>query len=149
MQETQVPALGHEDPLEEGTATHSSILAQKISWTEETGALQSMGLQSWTRLSSEHKTIEINFLTVSEAKTPNKGSAGPGPSRGSQEGDLLPPPSPGGSRRSWAYGRIAQSLSPSSQDCVSSSVCILQGLPSLDLGPCQGTQGSPIPRPLT
>ena len=37
MQETQVQSLGWEDPLEEGMATHSSILAWKISWTEEPG----------------------------------------------------------------------------------------------------------------
>ena len=41
----QVPSLGQEDPLEEGMATHSSILAWKIPWTEEPGGLQSMGLQ--------------------------------------------------------------------------------------------------------
>ena len=45
MQETQVPSLGQEDPLEKGMATHSSTLAWKISWTEETGRLQSMGSQ--------------------------------------------------------------------------------------------------------
>ena len=38
----QVPSLGQEDPLEEGMATYSSILAWKISWTEEPGMLQSM-----------------------------------------------------------------------------------------------------------
>ena len=43
MQETQVPSLGQEDPLEKGMATHSSTLAWKISWTEETGGLQSVG----------------------------------------------------------------------------------------------------------
>ena len=37
--------LGGEDPLEEGMATHSSILAWRIPWTEEMGGLQSMGLQ--------------------------------------------------------------------------------------------------------
>ena len=37
MQETQVGSLGWEDPLEEGTATHSSILAWRIPWTEESG----------------------------------------------------------------------------------------------------------------
>ena len=37
--------LGWEDPLEKEMATHSSILAWKISWTEESGGLQSMGLQ--------------------------------------------------------------------------------------------------------
>ena len=40
-----VQSLGEEDPLEEGKATHSSILAWRISWTEEPGGLQSTGLQ--------------------------------------------------------------------------------------------------------
>ena len=39
MQKTQVQALGQEDPLEKGMATHSSILARKIPWTEEPGKL--------------------------------------------------------------------------------------------------------------
>ena len=41
--ETWVRFLGWEDPLEEGKATHSSILAWRIPWTEEPGGLQSMG----------------------------------------------------------------------------------------------------------
>ena len=41
----QVRSLGGEDSLEEGTATHSSILAWRIPWTEEPGGLQSKGLQ--------------------------------------------------------------------------------------------------------
>ena len=45
MQENQVRSLGREDPLEKEMATHSSILAWKIPWTEETGRLQSMGPQ--------------------------------------------------------------------------------------------------------
>ena len=45
MQETGVRSLGREDPLEKEMATHSSILAWKIRWTEEPGRLQSMGLQ--------------------------------------------------------------------------------------------------------
>ena len=45
MQETRVWSLGQEDPLEEEMITHSSILAWRISWTEEPGRLQSMGLQ--------------------------------------------------------------------------------------------------------
>ena len=40
-----VQSLGQEDPLEEGMATHSSILAGKYSWTEESGGLQSKGSQ--------------------------------------------------------------------------------------------------------
>ena len=43
--ETWVPSLGREDPLEKGLATHSSILAWRILWTEEPGVLQSIGLQ--------------------------------------------------------------------------------------------------------
>ena len=46
MQETCVRSLGWEDPLEEGMATHSSILAWGIPWTEEPGKLQSIGLQT-------------------------------------------------------------------------------------------------------
>ena len=45
MQETRVQSLGGEDPLEKGTATHSSILAWRIPWTEEPGGPQSMGSQ--------------------------------------------------------------------------------------------------------
>ena len=44
-QETQVQSLGWEDPLEKGMATHTSILAWRIPWTEEIGKLQSMGSQ--------------------------------------------------------------------------------------------------------
>ena len=47
MQETQVQFLGGEDPLEEGMATHSSILTWEIPWTEEPGGLQFMRLQEW------------------------------------------------------------------------------------------------------
>ena len=43
MQETRVQSLGLEDPLEKGMATHSSIFAWRIPWTEEHGGLQSMG----------------------------------------------------------------------------------------------------------
>ena len=45
MLETQVQSLGWEDPPEKGMAVHSSILAWEITWTEEPGGLQSMGLQ--------------------------------------------------------------------------------------------------------
>ena len=45
IQETQFRALGQEDPLEMEMATHSSILAWKIPWTEEPGGLQSMKSQ--------------------------------------------------------------------------------------------------------
>ena len=45
VQERRVQSLGREDPLEKKTATHSSILAWGIPWTEDPGGLQSMGLQ--------------------------------------------------------------------------------------------------------
>ena len=45
VQETWVLSLGREDPLEKGIATHSNILAWRISWTEETGGLWSTGWQ--------------------------------------------------------------------------------------------------------
>ena len=45
IQKSQVRSLGREDPLEKGMATHSSILAWEIPWTEEPGGLQSMGSQ--------------------------------------------------------------------------------------------------------
>ena len=45
MRETQVQSLGQEDPLEKGKATHSSILAWRIPWTEEPSRLQSMESQ--------------------------------------------------------------------------------------------------------
>ena len=52
MQETQVGSLGQEDPLEKEMATHSSVLAWEIPWTEESGRLQSMELQSQIGLSN-------------------------------------------------------------------------------------------------
>ena len=58
MQETRVQSLGWEDPLGEGMATHSSILAWKIPWTEEPGGLQSTGLRraghDWSYLACMH-----------------------------------------------------------------------------------------------
>ena len=45
IQETQVQSLGWDDALEQGMATHSSVLAWRIPWTEEPGGLQSMGSQ--------------------------------------------------------------------------------------------------------
>ena len=57
MQETWVWSLGWEDPLEKEMATHYSTLAWKIPWMEKPGRLQSMGLQSQTRL--RHFTISL------------------------------------------------------------------------------------------
>ena len=51
MLETWIPSLGWEDLLEEGMATHSSVLAWRIPWTEVPSGLRSMGSESRTRLS--------------------------------------------------------------------------------------------------
>ena len=54
MQETRIQSLGQEDPLEEEMATHLSILAWRIPWTEKSGGLQSVHVvtKNWTRLSN-------------------------------------------------------------------------------------------------
>ena len=52
MQEAQVQSLGWDDPLEEEMATHSSILAGKIPWTEEPGGYNPWGQKSQTQLSN-------------------------------------------------------------------------------------------------
>ena len=69
MQETKemwVRSLGQEDPLEEGMATHSSILAWKTLWTEEAGELESIGSQrvghEWSNLAHTHIPTEMLFL---------------------------------------------------------------------------------------
>ena len=55
IRDTWVPSLGREDPLEEGTAAHSSPLAWRMPWTEEPGRLQFMGLQrAGHDLATEH-----------------------------------------------------------------------------------------------
>ena len=63
MQEKWVHSLGLEDPLEEGMATCSSILAWRISWTEEPGGLQSMGFQraghDWSEWACRHALYGI------------------------------------------------------------------------------------------
>ena len=61
----RVPALGPEDSLEDGMATHSSILAWRIPWTKEPGGLQSMGLQRVRHDQSNLKhTDSYSFLEV-------------------------------------------------------------------------------------
>ena len=59
----QVQSLGWENSLEEGMAAHSSILAWRISWTEEPGGLQSMGSQSRMRLKRLSMHHLNQFLT--------------------------------------------------------------------------------------
>ena len=61
MWETWVPSLGWEDPLEKGTATHSSILAWKIPRTEELGGQHFMGLQKVRRLSASRTEMANKF----------------------------------------------------------------------------------------
>ena len=66
--ETWVLSLGWEDPLERGTATHSSILAWRIPWTEETSRLQSMGSQrvghDWVTFTSLHFKVGMGWDPV-------------------------------------------------------------------------------------
>ena len=66
VQETWVWSLGREDPLEKEMATHSSILAWRISWTEEPGGLQSMGSQrvrhDWTTNTPTCCTKDIVYM---------------------------------------------------------------------------------------
>ena len=61
MQETHF--LGQEEPLEKGTVIHYSILAWRIPWTEETGRLQSMEVQSQAQLSHQHFSLFIRKNT--------------------------------------------------------------------------------------
>ena len=60
---TQFPLLGGEDPLEEGMAIHSRILAWEIPWTEELGGLQAMGLQrvGYNRATRQQKTEFLGY----------------------------------------------------------------------------------------
>ena len=67
IQETWVRSLGQEDSLENaGMATHSSILAWRISWTEEPGGLQSMGLQRVTHnlVTKQQQQYLLSSLTL-------------------------------------------------------------------------------------
>ena len=61
MQEAQLQSLGREDPLEKRIATHFSILAWRIPWTEEPGGLQSMGLQ---RAGHDLKRLSMHTETI-------------------------------------------------------------------------------------
>ena len=64
MQETQIQALGQEDPLEKEMATHSRIPAWRIPWTEEPGGLQSMGSQR-----VKHNSVTHTFTFISSGHT--------------------------------------------------------------------------------
>ena len=65
IEETGVQSLGGEDPLEKGMATHSSILAQRIPWTEEPGGLQTMSLQRVGHDCSDLAHIDASRCCVS------------------------------------------------------------------------------------
>ena len=67
MQETWVQSLGWEDPLEKGTATHSSIVTWRIPWTEEPGRLQSMGCKELhtTEWFSQHRKFKKCSVMIS------------------------------------------------------------------------------------
>ena len=64
MRETWVRSLCWKDPLEKGSATHSSIVAWRIPWTEEPGRLQSMGLQR-----VRHDWVTFNHLDYQEGRS--------------------------------------------------------------------------------
>ena len=63
--QTWVWLLGQEDPLEQGMATHSSILAQRIPGTEGPGGLQSMGLQKREQLYNDNDSPPWQWLVLS------------------------------------------------------------------------------------
>ena len=71
LKETWVRFLGREDSLEEGMATHSSILAWRIPWTEEPGGLQSMGSQRVQHDSSNLAAVAAANLIWDKLKTWN------------------------------------------------------------------------------
>ena len=71
VQETWVRSLGGKDPLEKEMATHSSILAWKIPWTEGPGGWQSVGLKSWTWLSDQAHTCRV---TLKDSGLPAQGT---------------------------------------------------------------------------
>ena len=66
MQKVQAWSVAKEDPLQEGMATHTSILAWRIPWTEEPGGLQSIGLHSQTQWK------QLNMYILMAHKTPQK-----------------------------------------------------------------------------
>ena len=65
----QVRSLGQEDALEEGMATHSSILSWRISCTEEPGRLQSMGLQRDSTEATQHAHMADSLCCIAETNT--------------------------------------------------------------------------------
>ena len=74
VQETWVQSLDWEDPLEEGMATHSSILTWEIPWTEEPGGLQSVGSQrvghNWATKRSTELALQVLLIRKSSSTCP-------------------------------------------------------------------------------
>ena len=105
MQETRVLSLGREVPLEKGMATHSSILAWKIPWTEEPGELQSMTLQrvgyNWVT-----NTCTFHFKVAHSEQGPREGLWSVSKSPGSRSKE----------ERSWADScRLKSPMFPAHQ----------------------------------
>ena len=71
MQETRVRPLGREDLLEKEMATHSSVLAWRIPWTEEPGGLQTTGLQEWDT-SVRFSSVHFSQSVVSDSLRPHE-----------------------------------------------------------------------------
>ena len=76
MLETWVQSLGWEDPLEKGTATHSSILAWRIPRTKEPGGLQAMGLQRVARPHDFHFHFKLTCSSTGKESACNAGDPG-------------------------------------------------------------------------
>ena len=110
MQETQVRSLDQEDPLEKGMATHSSILAWRIPWTEKPGGLQSKPVtHSQTQLSTHTHTYLYSLKILWRRKWHPTPIFLPGKSHGQRS---LVGYSPGGSQR------VRPHLSTKQQECV-------------------------------
>ena len=106
MQETWVPSLGREGPLEKGMATHPSIPAWRIPWTEEPGGLQSMGSQRVTTEQLAHTQGKIpgsGQLPSDSSESPRKPLMG-GMAQGQRRVQTLTP-APHPDPRPWWGGQ--------------------------------------------
>ena len=123
MEETWVQFLGQEDPLEKGLATHSSILAYRISWTEEPSGLQSLGLQrvghDWSDLARQRQTDSQACISTASSKSLSRTGEG--------KVDLEVQGGGGGKGTYWAY------LPTRSEAKFKYSAAVLPALPFLRL----------------
>ena len=126
MQETWVWSQGWEDPLKKGMATHSSILAWEIPWTEEPGGLQSLGSQrvghDWERLTHRRSRPPGKLLSLYPHLKEEKGEL--------EENMSLARTHPGGQDRGilWdekllGHTTLLRRYTPSAQCCVSHIDC--------------------------